>query len=164
MKIDIVLVAGICGCGKTTLAKSIAERLSWRFIEADEYHSETSREKMASGVALNDDDRLPWLQRLNRLCLQSSPCVISCSALKQKYRDILFKGMHAKTIWLNISRDEAEKRVSSRIGHFMPASLVESQLLIAEPPENQRQHALVVEAESSLEALTDNSLLFIQQL
>jgi gluconokinase len=169
MDIDVVVIAGISGSGKSTLAKMLANAQSWEFIEADDYHDDTAVTKMRSGIALNDEDRFPWLLRLNHKLQQSpqecphtagdnkAPRVLSCSALKEQYRNLLVGTLNARFVWLNISPDLASKRMASRSGHFMPSSLAQSQLDIAEPPE----HALILDAAESPEVLLSKTLSYL---
>jgi carbohydrate kinase (thermoresistant glucokinase family) len=158
MDIDVVVIAGISGSGKSTLAKMLATAQSWEFIEADDYHDDTAVNKMRNGIPLNDEDRIPWLLRLNHKLQQAcphtagdnkTPRVLSCSALKEQYRNLLVGTLNARFVWLNISPDLASKRMTSRPGHYMPSSLAQSQLDIAEPPE----HALILDAAQSPEIL-----------
>ena len=169
MDIDVVVIAGISGSGKSTLAKMLATSQSWEFIEADDYHDDTAVNKMRSGIPLNDENRLPWLQRLNHRLQQSpqelthssgdnqKPLVVSCSALKEQYRKLLVGTLNARFVWLNISQDLASKRMTSRSEHYMPSSLAQSQLDIAEPPE----HALILDAAESPEILLAKTLSYL---
>ena len=169
MDFDVVVIAGISGSGKSTLAKMLATAQSWEFIEADDYHDDTAVKKMRSGIPLNDEDRFPWLQRLNHRLQQSpqetpyaagdsqSPRVLSCSALKEQYRNLLVGTLTARFVWLNISQDLASKRMVSRSEHFMPSTLAQSQLDIAEPPE----HALILDAAESPETLLNKTLSYL---
>jgi len=161
MDIDVVVIAGISGSGKSTLAKMLATAQSWEFIEADDYHDDRSVKKMRNGIPLDDENRLPWLLRLNQRLQPSAPAsthfsgnnqtprVLSCSALKEQYRLLLVGKLQARFVWLNISHDLASKRMSSRSGHYMPSSLAQSQLDIAEPP----GHALILDAAESADVL-----------
>jgi gluconokinase len=135
MSIDVIVIAGICGCGKTTLAKSLANTLSWKFIEADDYHSAIAIAKMRAGEPLSDSDRWPWLKRLNESILLNKPAVLSCSALTERYRKVLLDKVSGLVIWLAISEEEASRRLTQRQDHFMPNSLVKSQLELAEVPD-----------------------------
>ncbi len=165
MDIDVVVIAGISGSGKSTLAKMLAAAQSWDFIEADDYHDETAVKKMASGFPLDDKDRFPWLLRLNRRLQQSppragdnrQPYVLSCSALKEEYRNLLVGTLNARFVWLNISHDLASERMRSRSEHFMPSSLAQSQFDIAEPPE----HAIVLDAVQSPDILLAKTLSYL---
>ena len=130
-----IVVAGVSGCGKSTIGLALAEHIGWPFIEADDFHSQTSREKMTAGEPLDDADRAPWLAALNAELLQRAPAVLACSALKQSYRDQLSKGLSTRIIWIDLSRELALERVSGRSEHFMPTSLVTSQFETAEIPQ-----------------------------
>lgn len=150
MAIQAILVAGICGCGKTTLGKALAEHLAWHHIEADEYHSTENKDKMSRGIPLTDEDRVPWLQNLHRALSEQPKSVLSCSALKASYRDILLADISALTVWLDISRESAEHRVTNRSSHYMSPLLVQSQIDTMELPET----ALVINAEQpTIEAM-----------
>ena len=143
-----IVVAGVSGCGKSTIGRALAEQIGWPFLEADEFHSQASREKMAAGLALNDADRAPWLATLNRELMRRAPVVLACSALKQRYRDRLSAGLDAAFVWIELSRELAMQRVANRPDHFMPASLVDSQFEAAEAP----REAVFLSATESVEA------------
>lgn len=136
MKVQVILVAGICGCGKTTLGKALAGILGWHHIEADEFHTPENKDKMSRGIPLTDEDRLPWLQSLHKTLVQKPYSVLSCSALKASYREILLDDLPALTVWLDISKEAAEHRVASRQDHYMSPLLVISQLETMELPGN----------------------------
>lgn len=155
--VDVIVIAGISGCGKTTLAKALAQTFSIQFVEADDFHTVDAKQKMADGIPLNDTDRAPWLAALNKRIHRVRPVVLACSALKAQYRHNLTKGLSSKTIWLKISHALAEQRVSKREGHFMPSSLVTSQLQTAEQPCD----ALVLEAGTPIDELLEKSLRYI---
>ena len=129
---------GVSGCGKTTLGKALADFLKHSFLEGDAFHSKKNIEKMERGTPLNDHDRIPWLVKLNKEILASGKTgvVVACSALKEKYRSSLSKGiMLEKILWVYLYSDlnTLKKRLEKR-AHFMPASLLESQLEILEVP------------------------------
>lgn len=129
---------GVSGCGKTTLGKALADFLKHSFLEGDAFHSKENIEKMKRGSPLNDHDRIPWLVKLNKEILASGKTgvVVACSALKEKYRSSLSKGiMLEKILWVYLYSDlnTLKKRLEKR-AHFMPASLLESQLEILEVP------------------------------
>lgn len=129
-----IIVAGVAGCGKTTIGRALADRLGWPFIEADEFHSPSAKARMMAGKPLDDADRAPWLAALNEALLRQAPAVLACSALKQIYRDRLSSGLSAQFVWIRLSRELATERVAGRSDHFMPAGLVESQFAAAEIP------------------------------
>lgn len=144
-----IVVAGVSGCGKTTVAAELARHLQWTFLEGDDYHSEESKAKMASGQALNDKDRMPWLERLNKEMVNRSPAVLACSALKKIYRDSLSNNLAIKFVWLSLSPEVAFERVASRSDHFMPAELVNSQFRDAETPAD----AIILDATACIDDL-----------
>lgn len=133
----IVVIMGVAGCGKTTIGQLLAERLGVAYAEADSFHPPANVAKMASGQAL-DDDRYPWLTAVAdwisaRSCAGEGG-VVSCSALKYRYRDLL-RQAYAK-VWflhLDVDRDLIARRVAGRNDHFMPVSLVDSQFQALEP-------------------------------
>ncbi len=134
----IIIIMGVSGCGKTTLGKALADFLKHSFLEGDAFHSKENIEKMERGTPLNDHDRIPWLVKLNKEILASGKTgvVVACSALKEKYRSSLSKGiMLEKILWVYLYSDlnTLKKRLEKR-AHFMPASLLESQLEILEVP------------------------------
>ena len=131
---------GVSGCGKTTLGKALADFLEHSFLEGDVFHSKENIEKMKRGTPLNDYDRIPWLVRLNKEILASGKTgvVVACSALKERYRSDLSKGIILeKILWVYLYSDlnTLKKRLEKR-AHFMPVSLLESQLEILEVPGN----------------------------
>jgi gluconokinase len=133
---DKWVVMGVSGCGKSTLAQALAQRLSARLIEGDDHHLPTSRDKMRAGIALTDADREPWLDLLGAmLAADGGPVVLSCSALKRRYRDRLRAAVPTlRFVYLSISRASAERRVAQRSSHYFPAGLVASQFDALEPP------------------------------
>ncbi|MDJ0698754.1 MAG: gluconokinase [Woeseiaceae bacterium] len=135
MKKKAIVVAGVSGCGKSTIGHALATEIGWPFLEADDFHSEDARAKMIAGRPLDDADRAPWLATLNAELLRRAPAVLACSALKQKYRERLSEGLQTRFVWIDLSRETAMQRVAGRSDHFMPASLVNSQFETAEVPE-----------------------------
>lgn len=131
-----VVVMGVTGCGKTTAGAALAQRLRVPFADADDFHPEANVTKMAAGIPLDDDDRSHWLFRLATWLRdhEETGAVIGCSALKVKYRDILRSGAPELTfLHLHGDREVVAARVAGRPGHFMPASLVDSQYDTLEP-------------------------------
>lgn len=140
MKKTIFYIMGVSGCGKSTVGKLLAERLNFPFFDGDDYHSKENLEKMASGKALTDEDRMGWLKTLNDLGRQyvDSGAVIACSALKESYRDILQRDLKKRStfVYLNGSYSEIQARLQKRKGHFMPTALLQSQFDTLEVPTN----------------------------
>jgi gluconokinase len=131
-----VLVMGVAGCGKSTVAGMLATELGAALIEGDEHHSPASQEKMRNGIALSDSDREPWLDRLGELLAQTpGNAVLACSALKRSYRTRLRAAEPAlRIVYLEISLAEAHCRVAARKDHFFPPGLVVSQFASLEAP------------------------------
>ena len=139
----IVVLMGVTGSGKSTIGTLLAERTGAVFADADDYHPAANKEKMAAGHPLNDDDRQPWLETLNRLMRgwfeAGKNGVLACSALKERYRATLAEGMPAGTVkfvWLDGSRDLLSERLAERHHEFMNPKLLESQLETLEPPKD----------------------------
>ncbi len=136
----VVIVMGVSGCGKSTIAGLVAERLHWDLLEGDELHPKANVDKMSHGIPLDDGDRRPWLEAIARWIegrIQSGrPALVTCSSLKRSYRDIL-RGKSPKGIvafaHLSGSRELLMERMKARKGHFMPASLLDSQLATLQP-------------------------------
>ncbi len=138
----IVVLMGVSGAGKTTVGKALAERLGVRFIEGDDYHPPANVAKMASGVALEDEDRWPWLARLNEVLKTEKRAVLACSALKDVYRKRLLEGVAgARLVHLQGDKALIAGRLRERRHRYMPASLLDSQFAILEAP----QGAIVVD-------------------
>lgn len=134
----IVVVMGVCGCGKSTVGKMIAGRKNWTFVEGDDLHPPSNMEKMASGKPLTDDDRWPWLDRIademRKIGDKGHSAVITCSALRQAYRDRLrTSGTDIRFIHLTGDPDIIRQRMELRLDHFMPPGLLDSQLATLEP-------------------------------
>ena len=144
---------GVSGSGKTTVGRLIAERLEWRFIEADDYHPPHNVDKMAAGIPLEDADRWPWLERLNALLRECSSAgrdaVLACSALKEAYRAKLRSGIDDfRLVYLKGSFEQIHARIAERHHRYMPASLLESQFDTLESPAD----AITVDVSDSPEA------------
>jgi len=135
---SVIIIMGVCGVGKTSIGRTLAERLGARFIEADDYHSVENRNAMAQGIPLSDEMRLPWLKRLSTAAedaRQSETVIMACSALKRSYRDLLRDGItNIQFVFLNGDRDIIADRIAKREDHFMPLSLLDSQIAILDLP------------------------------
>jgi gluconokinase len=133
-----LVVMGVSGSGKTTVAVRLANRLGWVFAEGDDFHPPANVEKMHSGHPLTDEDRWPWLQALADWIgtreAAGENAVLTCSALKRSYREVLERGHPSvRFVHLTVSADTLRQRLQHRHGHYMPASLLESQLAALEP-------------------------------
>lgn len=136
----ILIVMGVSGSGKTTLAQTLANLTGWQFAEGDDYHSEANRQKMHSGLPLTDEDRAPWLAALHQLILQwyqqGEDGILTCSALKQTYRQTLtsdLPGGAYRFVLTEAPRELIAERMRSR-HHFMPPELLDSQIATLELP------------------------------
>src|SRR5579864_2406294 len=138
-----ITVMGVSGSGKTTVGEALAAALDIPFFDGDEFHSPEARAKMTAGVPLTDDDRWPWLDRIGRrladVAAHPKGAIIACSALKRVYRDRLRAAVGADLRFIFLEGDKAlmRWRVAGRKGHFMPASLIDSQFATLEPPEGE---------------------------
>lgn len=135
----ILVVMGVSGSGKTTIAEELAARLGWPFEEGDALHPATNIAKMHAGIPLTDDDRLPWLERvaawIDGQRAKKQPGIITCSALKRSYRQIVIGNrLEARLVYLRGGRDVIAQRLAGREGHFMPKSLLQSQIDTLEEP------------------------------
>jgi carbohydrate kinase (thermoresistant glucokinase family) len=130
----IVVVMGVSGSGKSTIGALLAARFGCEFLDADEFHPPENVAKMAAGVPLADEDRWPWLERLNAELRRHPRAVLACSALKQAYRDRLGAGLDCRFVHLRGSIELIRARLQSRQHRYMPASLLESQFATLEPP------------------------------
>jgi gluconokinase len=134
-----VIICGVAGCGKTRLATGLSAATGWPFVEGDDLHPPANIARMAAGIPLTDDDRWPWLDRIAAQLAawqaDSRPGIISCSALRRRYRDRLRAAAPATSfVMLDITPELANERLASRQGHFMPASLIASQFATLELP------------------------------
>lgn len=136
----IVIIMGVSGCGKSSAGKALAQSRNWDFQDADDWHPQANVEKMKSGMALDDADRAPWLDSLTGLLAQyknsDKGLVLACSALKERYRQRLAQGAPFVLIHLSGSRELLAERLNQRSGHFMSATLLDSQLASLELPQN----------------------------
>ncbi|WP_430412654.1 NADP-dependent phosphogluconate dehydrogenase [Kordia sp.] len=159
MKTTIIFIIGVSGVGKTTIGKLLAKDLQIPFFDGDDFHSEHNIKKMASGIALTDDDRFNWLQVLNDLALhqvkKKASCVIVCSALKQSYRTILNKGIETNLKWVFLqgSFNLIKERLDTRKGHFMSSELLKSQFDILEEPKQAIKIDISLSTENSVQVI-----------
>jgi gluconokinase len=151
----IVLLMGVAGVGKTTIGEALARELGWRFIDADDFHPPQNVAKMKAGTPLNDDDRWPWLARLNKLLKEETNAVLACSALKAAYRERLAQGVaDFTTVYLHGSPELIRARIAARKHRYMPAALLDSQLATLEPPADAISIDVAGSTEESVAAIT----------
>jgi gluconokinase len=141
----IVLMMGVCGSGKTTTGKTLADSLGWPFFDGDDFHPETNVAKMAAGQPLTDADRWPWIERIAEamrgVLERGGSAVFACSALKAAYRQRMQGAGDVRVVFLNGDAETIGPRLAARTQHFMPASLLPSQFAALEVPKD----ALVVD-------------------
>jgi gluconokinase len=159
----LVVVMGVAGSGKTTIASGLAEKLGVPFVEGDSLHPAANVKKMASGTPLTDADRWPWLaaigERMEVERITGHGVVVSCSALKRSYRDCLRKEVHGKVLFILLdgSRELISDRMRKRKGHFMPPALLDSQFATLEKPAPD-EHAVILDISHSIPGLLDEAL------
>ena len=155
----IVIIAGVSGSGKTTVGTLLADRLGWRFADADDFHPAANVAKMRAGIPLTDEDRWPWLRAIAAWMDERIACgedaVVGCSALKRSYRDLLLNGRPAaRMIFLAPDREVLARRLAARHGHFFPEQLLGTQLDALEPPGPDERVLTVVPADDPAATVT----------
>lgn len=155
-----IIVMGVSGSGKSTIADKLAERLSWSFEDGDRFHPASNVAKMSAGHPLTDEDRWPWLQaiadEIDRVCKAGERAVIACSALKRAYRDVLVHGRSdVRIVFLDGSEPLIADRLARRKGHFMPPGLLASQFKTLEPPDRS-ENPVTVSIDASVAAVVDD--------
>ena len=159
-----IVIMGVSGCGKSTLGRALAAQLGWPFIEGDTLHPPANLAKMAAGIALDDEDRLPFLTRVATACARgkATGVVVSCSALKRRYRDLIRAQAGDVTFVLPVlDRAQLFARLAQRQDHFMPASLLASQLAALEAPDPD-EYAVLIDGSAPLAAQITGTLSALQ--
>ena len=156
-----VVVMGVSGTGKTSVGEELAEELGCEFIEGDSLHPRRNIEKMERGIPLTDEDRWPWLQAIAELVavrdLEGTSTVVTCSALKRKYRDILRDAAPTFFVHLDAPFEVLEARMQQRTKHFMPASLLRSQVDTLEPLDDD-EAGEVVDVSPALDVVVEEAV------
>ena len=134
MTIMRMVVMGVSGCGKSSVGEEIARLTAAHFVDGDDLHPAANKAKMGAGIPLDDEDRWPWLEKVGATLAAPEGAIVACSALKKVYRDRI-RAVAPDTIFVHLdgSRDLLWERMSARQNHFMPVSLLDSQLAILEP-------------------------------
>ncbi len=139
----IVILMGVTGTGKSTVGRALAQTTGWQFADADDFHSEANKAKMRASIPLTDEDREPWLRSLHEKILEwhrnNADAILACSALKESYRATLTADVPPDSIRLVYLTGPASvilERLEARQGHYMPPSLLPSQIATLEPPRN----------------------------
>ena len=156
---NLYVVMGVSGCGKSTVAARLAEGRGGDFLDADDFHPQANKAKMAAGIPLQDEDRAGWLDLLNaefkKRAANGRETFLACSALRQIYRDRLAAGLPSlRFIYLKGSRESIRSRLEQRTDHFMSPSLLESQFATLEEPTD----AIDISIEQPLEAVVAEAL------
>jgi gluconokinase len=137
-QVSTIVVMGVAGCGKSTVAALLADRLGWELLEGDSVHPARNVERMSAGIPLDDADRAPWLaaiaDRIRAGRAARRPLVVACSALARRYRDVL-RGEGVVFAYLSGTRALLESRIAARSGHFMKPGMLDSQLNTLQPPQ-----------------------------
>jgi gluconokinase len=158
-----IVVMGVSGAGKSTVGRLIAERLDCPFRDADSFHPTANIEKMASGQPLTDEDRWPWLRAIAAWIAEhraaGTTCVVTCSALKRVYRDLVTDNQRAdvRLVYLKGGIDLIAARLQARTGHFMPPALLRSQFDALEEPRAD-EHAIAVPIDAAPEEIADEAI------
>jgi gluconokinase len=155
-----LVVMGVSGAGKSTIAEALSARLGWRCEDGDKFHPASNVAKMSAGQPLTDDDRWPWLKaiadEIDRLCAKDQHAVFACSALKRAYREVLVHGRNdVRLIFLDGTQALIAGRLAARKGHFMPPGLLDSQFGTLERPASD-EAALTVSIDAPVETIVDN--------
>ena len=155
-----LIVMGVSGAGKSTIAEALAARLGWRCEDGDRFHPASNVAKMSAGQPLTDDDRWPWLKaiadEIDRLCGKDQRAVVACSALRRAYRRVLVHGRDdVRIVFLDGTKDLIARRLAVRKGHFMPPDLLDSQFRTLERPAPD-ENAVTVSIDATVETIVDN--------
>ena len=159
---DIVIVMGVSGCGKSTVAEGLSTALGCEFAEGDDFHPAANVAKMQGGTPLTDTDRWPWLEAIGEWISgkesRGESAVVTCSALRRVYRDVLRRGRpHVRFLHVTAESDVLMDRMEHRAGHYMPSSLLRSQLATLEPLEVD-EPGVVITNEGSAAQVLDRAL------
>ena len=150
-----IVVMGVSGCGKSSVGAALSDRLGIPYRDGDDLHTAANVEKMRAGVPLTDDDRWPWLDRVARVLAEDAPIIVGCSALRRVYRDRIRAGAGGPVQFVHLagSREVISARMDRREGHYMPASLLDSQFAALESP--GPEEAVTVDIDQPLDRLVD---------
>lgn len=157
-----LVVMGVSGCGKSSVGEALSERLNASFVDGDDLHPESNRKKMKSGIPLTDEDRWQWLEEVGNTLSQNENVIVACSALKRTYREKIREfEPKVKFIHLHGTRELLQERINARSNHFMPASLLESQLATLEPIGNE-ENGYVFDIANQVAQIVDEVIAWLQ--
>lgn len=156
-----LVLTGVSGAGKSTVGRALAHRIGAVLLDADDFHSDEARRRMAAGVPLGDAERDPWIARLvdeiSHRAASGERVVLACSALRRQHRErLLGAAPEVVLVHLEVGREELARRLAGRVDHFMPAELLESQLDSLEHPSTE--HHAVVDGEAPIDSVVDEIL------
>lgn len=142
------VIMGVSGCGKTSVGLALSARLGVSYVDGDDLHPAANVARMAAGIALTDDDRRPWLDRVAGVLAAKAPVIVGCSALKRAYRDRLRAGAGGAVRFIHLTgpRDVIAARMAARTGHYMPPALLDSQFAALEEPGPDEAVAISIDA------------------
>ncbi|ELI8044623.1 TPA: gluconokinase [Yersinia enterocolitica] len=163
-----IIVMGVSGSGKTTVGEAVARRIHAKFIDGDDLHPRANIQKMGSGHPLDDEDRMPWLERLSdaaySLHHKNESGIIVCSALKRRYRDRLREGNPEMVfLYLKGSFDVIMERLKARSGHFMPTDLLKSQFEALEEPGSEEPDVICVDIDADIDEVVQRCVLALEK-
>ena len=162
----VCVVMGVAGCGKSTVGAAAAKQLNASYVDGDDLHPAANIEKMSRGEPLNDEDRKPWLIAIGTTIRDANaPLLIGCSALKRTYRDLIREtaGKSLSFLHLHGTRDVLIERMKNRPGHFMPVSLLDSQLDTLELPDPD-ENAIQIDIDQPFDAVVSQSVSVLSKL
>jgi gluconokinase len=159
MRPQVIVIAGVAGCGKSTVGQVLARGLGWDFVDADAYHTAEHRARMEDGTGLTDQDRIPWLGKLGSLISQAiageRPMVVACSGLSRAHRAALRVDPGVELFLLDVPEEEITRRLRGRTGHFFNPALVRSQFEALEMPPDE-EPTTVIDGNRPLEEIVDD--------
>lgn len=158
----VIVVMGVAGSGKTTIGRLLSTRLKIDFYDADDFHPESNVKKMTNGISLDDQDRKPWLETLSHKISEwqnDGGAVLACSALKDKYRELLTNNSLESVSWVYLDADITliKSRIAQRKDHFFNPSIIESQFATLEPPD----YGLIVSVDQSPDLIVEKILSYL---
>ncbi|ABM04634.1 gluconate kinase, SKI family [Psychromonas ingrahamii 37] len=169
LKGRVFIVMGVAGSGKSSLGEALGKALNIKFIDGDDLHPKANILKMAAGQHLNDNDRIPWLERIRDAVFSieknNENAIIVCSALKRQYRDLICEGNHQVTFLLLYGEFELVlKRMLARKNHFMPTALLKSQFDALELPQEDEKNIIKIDIDGSFEEVVERCIIAIKTI